>query len=118
MRALLVFGLILTTACDPTTPSGPSTPPEPEDPDAETLCLQTGGAWEADGCECAQDGATLYHVFDTTEGCVQGDMEAIEALCWSTGGAWENAACECAQDGASLNHVFDVEVGCHAPDAD
>ncbi|MBA2664144.1 MAG: hypothetical protein H0U74_17770 [Bradymonadaceae bacterium] len=119
-RPLAIFALIMAAfalAC--ANDGGPNDQDDPMS-GAEALCWNTGGAWESGACECAQDGATLNHVFDSQLGCKAPNPPAAnarETLCWDSGGAWESGACECAQDGATLYHIFDEDLGCIAPEA-
>ncbi len=70
------------------------------------LCDQTGGFYEAGECECAQDGASIDHIFALPMGCIN---ETV--LCEQTGGVMEDGNCECAQDGASIHYDFLPEQG-------
>jgi hypothetical protein len=48
-------------------------------PNDAQLCEDTGGAWVDGACECAQDGASLHHVFVPGEGCRMPPDDALVA---------------------------------------
>lgn len=80
--ALLAFGAC-DGGCNMGDPigTGGTTDPPTSTPTHAQRCESTGGVWSDDGCECAQDGASLHYEFIAGLGCrFPDDSDLVEDL--------------------------------------